>query len=207
MHIGAAMFRKLIGVCVGLAMMGMAGTASAIVIQYTGYSDFQSTTITSDVGSSIATSGNYTTNSAPGSNSGDPGAGTFGTGGPPMTFAGFFAFEVGMTFGNDQSCCGSTGFFDAILSIFDGATLLGSVTVATNGNDLVDQFIGLGSDTTFNLVTLSYGPGSGGLTRFINRIDIGYDDVVDAPEPSTLALFATGLALLGFIGWRRRKAA
>ena len=24
------------------------------------------------------------------------------------------------------------------------------------------------------------------------------------PEPSTLALFATGLALLGFIGWRRR---
>ncbi len=25
------------------------------------------------------------------------------------------------------------------------------------------------------------------------------------PEPSTLALFATGLALLGFIGWRRRR--
>ncbi len=30
---------------------------------------------------------------------------------------------------------------------------------------------------------------------------------VEAPEPSTLALFATGLALLGFLGWRRRKAA
>ena len=28
-----------------------------------------------------------------------------------------------------------------------------------------------------------------------------------APEPSTLALFATGLALLAFLGWRRRKAA
>ena len=27
-----------------------------------------------------------------------------------------------------------------------------------------------------------------------------------APEPSTLALFATGLALLAFIGWRRRRA-
>ncbi len=24
------------------------------------------------------------------------------------------------------------------------------------------------------------------------------------PEPSTLALFATGLALLAFLGWRRR---
>jgi hypothetical protein len=27
------------------------------------------------------------------------------------------------------------------------------------------------------------------------------------PEPSTLALFATGLALLAFLGWRRRRAA
>ena len=25
----------------------------------------------------------------------------------------------------------------------------------------------------------------------------------EAPEPSTLALFATGLALLAFLGWRR----
>ena len=31
--------------------------------------------------------------------------------------------------------------------------------------------------------------------------------VVPAPEPSTLSLVATGLALLGFMGWRRRKAA
>ena len=30
-------------------------------------------------------------------------------------------------------------------------------------------------------------------------------EVTAAPEPSTLALFATGLALLGFIGWRRRR--
>ncbi len=34
----------------------------------------------------------------------------------------------------------------------------------------------------------------------------GQFEVGSAPEPSTLALFATGLALLGFIGWRRRRS-
>jgi hypothetical protein len=32
------------------------------------------------------------------------------------------------------------------------------------------------------------------------------DSVSAIPEPSTLALFATGLALLAFLGWRRRRA-
>ncbi len=30
-------------------------------------------------------------------------------------------------------------------------------------------------------------------------------NLVSVPEPSTLSLFATGLAGLGFMGWRRRK--
>ena len=198
------MFHRCVGALAGLAMMGMAGTANAAFIQYTDYSDFQSTTITSDVGSGISTSGNYTTNSFFASNSGDPGAGV-GSSDAPMEFSGFSAFEIGMTFGNDENCCNSSGFFDVTLSIFDGVTLLGEVTVASNGNDLADQFIGLASDTAFNIVTLSYGAGSGDLTLFINRIDIGYDDVLAVPEPSTLALFAIGLAGLGFMTRRRRN--
>ncbi len=38
---------------------------------------------------------------------------------------------------------------------------------------------------------------AGGFTSYNRVAAVG-------PEPSTLALFATGLALLGFIGWRRR---
>ncbi len=40
-----------------------------------------------------------------------------------------------------------------------------------------------------------------------NTVLVGtYQIVAEIPEPSTLALFATGLALLAFLGWRRRRA-
>ncbi len=46
------------------------------------------------------------------------------------------------------------------------------------------------------------------ISAFNNALNLDNLQYISAaPEPSTLALFATGLALLGFLGWRRRRAA
>ena len=45
MHIRAAMYRKLIGACVGLAMMGVAGTASAGLIYSYDFNNLLSDTL------------------------------------------------------------------------------------------------------------------------------------------------------------------
>ena len=190
--------RHLIAALTVISMLVVTGSVNAAVVQYTDYSDFLSTTITSDVGRGICTSGNFTTNAGcSGTNAGsEVGANTPNP--TPMTFSGFSAFEIGMTFGNDEN-----SIFDVTLSIFDNATLLDSVLVTTNGNDISDQFIGLVSDLAFNSVSLAYGTGSGTLAHFITRIDIGYDDVSVVPVPAAVWLFGT--ALIGFFGYSRRR--
>ncbi len=53
-------------------------------------------------------------------------------------------------------------------------------------------------DADFTSVSFIHSGGNDGVNY--DRLQFG-----EAPEPSTLALFATGLALLAFIGWRRRR--
>lgn len=105
---------------------------------------------------------------------------------------------VGLHFGNDDLCC-SNGF-NATLEVFQGATSLGSVSVAANMNDHVDQFIGLSSTVAFDRVTLSYGAHTG-LYIFADDFRVGH--VAAVPEPQTLALTLAGFAVVGAIARRK----
>jgi hypothetical protein len=103
---------------------------------------------------------------------------------------------VGLYFGNDD-----LGFdFYATLEVFSGAYSLGSVAVAANKNDYVDQFIGLSSTTAFDRVTISYTTGEQ-LYVFIDDFNLGSPSVV--PVPAAAWLFGSGL--LGLIGIGKRK--
>jgi hypothetical protein len=95
-------------------------------------------------------------------------------------------FELGAFFGNDQGY----GYTAMTLSIFDlHNVLLDSVTVLTNNNNRVDQFIGLRSDVPFYSA------------RFENNgmwLAVVLDDMIfTVPEPATVLLLGLGgLALL-----------
>lgn len=109
------------------------------------------------------------------------------------------ATSVGMWFGNDDYNLD----FNAVLEIFDGATLLGSVSVSSNANDYADQFIGLSSDIAFDSFHIYYErPNADQLSVYIDDLYLGASSV---PEPATLTLLGLGLAGIGFS--RKKKAA
>jgi hypothetical protein len=99
------------------------------------------------------------------------------------------ATAVGLWFGNDDFGL----VFDAILRVYSGATLLGSVSLASNGNDFADQFLGLESDTPFDSFDVLYQrPEAQMLAVYVDDVYVRA-----APESDTLALFGLGLAGLG----------
>jgi hypothetical protein len=208
----ALMRKQLIGTIAVISMLAVAGSVNAAIVQYKDYSDFQSTTIASYAGVDIHGAPIYTTNSFEAHDGGSDGVAA--AGGTPMTFSitpfltGYSWFEVGLTFGNDDSGISSTGgIFVVTLSMLDGLNLLGSVQVTSNGNNISDQFIGLSSSVAFDNVRLDYDTGKfDALSPFITRIDFGYANVSAVPVPGAIWLFGTGL--LGLVGFKwRRKAA
>ena len=114
--------------------------------------------------------------------------------------------SIGFWFGNDDFGL----VFDAVLEVFDGAGLIGSVAVSSNGNDFADQFIGLKSDMAFDSFHFYYErPQANQLAVYIDDVYLGVNNpmtsasVVTLPTPGSLALLSFGLITLGI---SRRKA-
>lgn len=109
--------------------------------------------------------------------------------------------SVGFYVGNDDF-----GYaFDAILTVFDGATSLGAVTLAVNKNDYADQFLGLSSSIAFDRVQVTYlRPEAQELAVYIDDFRLGVSAPV--PEPGTYALIFAGLGTVATAVRRRKQS-
>ena len=175
------MFRKLIAACVGLAMMGMAGTAKATLIGWDYSADFGT-----DAGTA---SGSFVYDTV------------------ALSFSDVMFTTTGGTVIGAQSFSLVLAFNSSTLQILDPTTgpdfssdpLLQIVVIT----DYSDPLAILNVSRFAFCANFSCSGTQGGV--FLNSLSS--DLSIAAPEPSTLALFATGLALLGFLGWRRRRSA
>ena len=87
------------------------------------------------------------------------------------------------------------------VSLFNGTTPIGAFIY--NAPNDVAAFVGVWTDMPFDFAEIREVSGGIG-NEFFGEVYTGTKSI-SVPEPSTLALFATGLAGLGFMGWRRRK--
>jgi hypothetical protein len=115
-----------------------------------------------------------------------------------FTLPGLFT-HFSLDFGNDDPDNFAPGGLSAELRAFSGGGLVGSIVLAANVNDLVDQTIAIDLATGFDSVTFRYiVPGTGNPAALTKVIDnVVYEGALPAlPEPGTLALMTSALALL-----------
>lgn len=127
------------------------------------------------------------------------------TTGYPFSMSANFIFsnpvnEIGMYFGNDQ---GNGGYTMSTLFAYDASdNLIGSVSVNTNNNTSVDQYIGLLSTVTIARARIENNGTA--LAVVVDDLAFGTSGGTSVPEPSTLwlTLLAAPVAL-----YRRRRPA
>ena len=199
-------------------MMGMAGTANAVVmIDFEGTGISEGDPITTGIFGLTISGGKLVTEGSPQKGFASIfGADTVDAGAPfDGDFLAPLVSDVGHTVtlsfqGLVTDLVFTLGDIDPTpvseeveISAYDGSNLLPLLTITVKSSD---TNIGDGFGTLIDFGTLN-----------ISRIEIenikptayGVDNInlMYVPEPSTLTLFATGLALLAFLGWRRRGAA
>ena len=118
-------------------------------------------------------------------------------------------YSLSLMFGNDEpgqfiTLPGSEDL--AVLNLYNGATLLQTVTVIPNGNDAMDQTISwIHSGTGATRAEFFYGDHDLNAFDLIETVDnITFSTTV--PEPSTYAALGFA-AVVGAHVWRRRKKA
>ena len=84
----------------------------------------------------------------------------------------------------------------------EGDILAASNVVDVSGNGSV-FFFGFQSDSDL-IKTIQISPNN---KTFVTTLDNFVTELDPIPLPAALPLMGTGLAVLGFLGWRRRKAA
>ncbi len=194
------MYRKLIGACVGLAMMGMAGTANALLIVVGG--ELQGATNVDVNGTLFDVE--FLDGTCVGLFSGCDATTDFAFDTQAAATAAaqslldnvlldgvapdLFDTDPELTRG-----CTSSGLCDVYLPYdVDGVTVATAFARNFSTTDSTALAgISISSDFSF---------GGGVVYAVFTQVDD-----VQIPEPSTLAFFATGLALLAFLGWRRRS--
>jgi hypothetical protein len=111
-----------------------------------------------------------------------------------------YSFDSGAATGiafSGMACVGSCTF--AIEAFAPGGASLGTVA---NSGDLVSALFGNVPIASFLISLPTNFRGVG-----INAIVFDSADVSEVPLPAALPLFASGLGLLGLLGWRRRRNA
>ena len=181
------MLRALGVALVGLAMMGLAGTASAVPMTVS--FEFSASGFSPPGPVVEPLTGSFTL--------------TFDPMGGPVTDV---PADAGSIFlGSTTLTNGQIGFdYNPIGDVF----LVGGINVDGDASNLApgsaDFLLGFSGFVNPTFTFMSYSDG------ILNPPNPGTDlgqIVVAAPEPSSLALFATALAGLAFFGWRRRQLA
>ena len=119
-----------------------------------------------------------------------------------MTFTEFMQ-SLSFGFGNDDPGWISQAG-KANLTLYNGITQVGFVSMSPNANDVMDQTMSY-SGVAFNRAVFQYIPDvrPSGLIEIVD--DLQFAPATTVPEPSTYVLMAAGLAGLGVLS-RRRKA-